>query len=298
VISRCASSSRSASRCAAIHCSAVTSGSSCSSTDPLLEGVGQRGGLLGLSGQIRPLGRVGGRVGGGLAAGGQGAVVVAGLDGPGQLVVHPAGRPALLPLIRPHAQAEPAVGHLRFVAVGVRPAQRPPGGAPGSVRFDQPGRGRRSDRGGVVVVVRQLPMSGDDPGPSLPVQPVGRVGRYRAERVERPRRRVADQLRAELVATRVGRLGDLLEVGAGVGARDGGQPLPVGVPVGVEPVAMRLDDAGVDDVGQLPRPAQIALADRGGQRLVGVVPGQLDPTQNPADGRGAVLGGDPPPLAL
>ena len=137
------------------------------------------------------------------------------LVGGGEVVVDVAGRPGLLPLERLVAGAELAVAHAGFLGAGVDQAERLVRGAEHRRLLDHPGRRGGAERVGLVaLVVGELAVGARPPGALLPLlashRVVGAV-RDRAERVERPLRRVGGQLGAELVAAGVGGVGAVLQ---------------------------------------------------------------------------------------
>jgi hypothetical protein len=64
------------------------------------------------------------------------------------------------------------------------------------------------------------------------------------------------------------------------------------VALGVEAARVVVGDPGDDDAGGLGRAGQRPVGDGVDEDLAGVVPGQLDPAQQPPEGCGAVLGGE------
>ena len=176
----------------------------------------------------------------------------------------------------------------------LRAPERVPGGPVGGVRLGLPRRGGGAAEGvGGVVVAAQLAVAGHDPGPAFPVAAGGVVGiGDGTEGLDGPRGRLLRHRPPEFGRPGFGRMGEAGEVGIPIGAAGVGQPLRPGVALGVEPAGAAVGDPRDQDVGGVVRPGQGAVGDGGGEDLAGVDPGQLGAAQDPAEGGGAVLGGE------
>ena len=171
-----------------------------------------------------------------------------------------------------------AVGHAAHVGA-VDGAEGGEGLVPGGAGVGGGRGGFGSDRLGGVVVAGQLAPGADGAGPALPVQPVQRVAGDRAEGGDGPGRGVLGGVLADPVLAGVHQRGDLRGVRAAFGVGDG-RELP-GPRAGRErdQGAEAVAEAGVDDAGDVAGAGQVPLADRGGQDLPGVQPGEFGGAQ-------------------
>ena len=212
-------------------------------------GVGVGGGVAGLAFQLGAHAGIGGGDGFGGPDGGGAAVLGGGLLGAGQFVGDVAGCPGQFAFVAADADAELAVAHLEFVAVGVGSAEGSPGGAPGCVLLGLAGFRRGAEGGGGVVVAGQFAVRGDGAGSFLPFVAFGRLDGDGAERLDCPLRELRHHVAAKLCTPGVGCLGEGNEVSAPVGVVHLRDPVGVGVAGRVE--GDGLGDAVVQDVAEL-----------------------------------------------
>ena len=148
--------------------------------------------------------------------------------------------------------------------------------------------GLRPDRLGRVAVAGQFPPGADGGGPALPVQPVHRVRGDRTQGGGRPGELMLGGVLADPVLAGVHQRGDLGQVRAACGVGDGGDLGRPRARRGRDDGAGPVPEPGVDDGGHVAGPGQVPLADRGGQHLPGVQPGQLRRAQGPPQPPGLV----------
>ena len=165
----------------------------------------------------RAAGVVAGRRGGGglgVAERGALALVGGGLAGAGEFVADVAGRPRLLPLVARGRAAAAARRTARLLAVGLRAAERAPGGAPGRVGLDLAGLGAGRARRSVVVVAGQFAVARRRCRRGCSHRPrSGAPSADRAERLDGPRGRLLGERRGPARSARgVGGLGERGEV--------------------------------------------------------------------------------------
>ena len=215
-------------------------------------------------------------VGGGADAG-QAGVPGAGAD-LAELIADPLRGPGGFDGVGVAQVQQRAVGHAAHVG-SVDGAEGGEGLVPGGAGVRGGRGGFGSDRLGGVVIAGQLAPGADGAGPALPVQPVQRVPGDRAEGGDGPGQGVLGGVLADPVLARVHQRGDLGGVGAAFGVGDGGELRGPRAGRERDQGAEAVAEAVVDDGGDVAGAGQVPLADRGGQDLPGVQPGEFGGAQ-------------------